>query len=215
MNHKFNAIIGEIQTLQQQGRAVLVGTPSVRASEMLSSRLRDHDIEHTLLHAKHDHDEAAVIGSAGQSGSVVVATNMAGRGTDIQISDEVRRLGGLHVIATEMHSSARIDRQLVGRAARRGDPGSYQQFLSFEDELLQSDAMTPAEIQRLGHRANPAGELSSKHVAIFEKLRKHLEQRHEHQRRELLLRENQVRETCEDIGLDPWLESFEMNQIDG
>ncbi len=211
MNDKLTAVIGEIRTLQQQGRAVLVGTPSVRASEMLSSQLLENGIEHKLLHAKHDHDEAAVIARAGQSGSVVVATNMAGRGTDIQISDEVRRLGGLHVIATEMHSSARIDRQLIGRAARRGDPGSYQQFLSFEDELLQAYAMSPAAIQSLRRRASGTNELSSTHVAIFEKVRKHIERQSEQQRRELLLREKQVRETCEEIGLDPWLESFEMN----
>ena len=214
MNHKLDAIVSEIRILQIQGRAILVGTPSVRASEMLSRRLHDQRIEHQLLHAKHDQDEAAVIAGAGESGRVVVATNMAGRGTDIQISEEVRQLGGLHVIATEMHSSARIDRQLIGRAARRGDPGSFQQFLSLDDELLQSDVISPLIVERLRRRANTVGELPSKHVAIFEKARDQLEKRHERQRRDLLQREQQVRETCEDMGLDPWLESFEMNQSD-
>ena len=214
MNDKLNAITEEITKLQQQRRAVLVGTPSVRASEMLAGRLRENGIAHELLHAKQDQREAEIIARAGEAASVVVATNMAGRGTDIQISEEVRQRGGLHVIATEMHSSARIDRQLIGRTARRGDPGSYQLFLSFEDELLQSLPESQQSRQRRGLSANSIGELSAKHVAVFEKARKQLEQRHEDQRRQLLNREKHVRETCQEIGLDPWLESFEMNQAD-
>ena len=214
MNDKLNAIVDEIAALQQQRRAVLIGTPSVRASEMLSGRLHEKGISHELLHARQDQREAEIIARAGEAASVVVATNMAGRGTDIQISEEVRGLGGLHVIATEMHSSARIDRQLIGRTARRGDPGSYQLFVSFEDELLQSLPAAQLARQRRGLSADAAGELSPKHLAIFEKTRKQLEQRHEVQRRHLLNREKQVRETCEEIGLDPWLESFEMNQSD-
>ena len=214
MDDKLNSIISEIGKLQQQRRAVLVGTPSVRASEMLATRLCENGIAHELLHARQDQREAEIIARAGEAASVVVATNMAGRGTDIQISEEVRRLGGLHVIATEMHSSVRIDRQLIGRTARRGDPGSYQLFLSFEDELLKSlpESQRTSQSRRL--QANAAGELSSKYVAIFEKARHRLERRHEEQRRQLLNREKQVRETCEEIGLDPWLESFEMNQGD-
>lgn len=215
MNDKLNAIVEEITMLQQQRRAVLVGTPSVRASEMLSGRLREYSIAHELLHARQDQREAEIIARAGEAASVVVATNMAGRGTDIQISEEVRQRGGLHVIATEMHSSARIDRQLIGRTARRGDPGSYQLFLSFEDELLHSLPESQLTRHRRGLSANAAGELSSKHIAVFEKARKQLEQRHEDQRRQLLKNETHVRETCEEIGLDPWLESFEMNQSDG
>ena len=214
MDDKLNSIISEIGKLQQQRRAVLVGTPSVRASEMLATRLCENGIAHELLHARQDQREAEIIARAGEAASVVVATNMAGRGTDLQISEEVRRLGGLHVIATEMHSSVRIDRQLIGRTARRGDPGSYQLFLSFEDELLKSlpESQRTSQSRRL--QANAAGELSSKYVAIFEKARHRLERRHEEQRRQLLNREKQVRETCEEIGLDPWLESFEMNQGD-
>lgn len=214
MNDKLHAIVDELARLQHEKRAVLVGTPSVRASEMVSARLRDQGIAHELLHARQDQQEAAVISRAGEPGSVVVATNMAGRGTDIQISKEVRERGGLHVIATEMHSSARIDRQLIGRTARRGDPGSYQLFLSFEDELLQSLPESQLVSQRRGLSADAAGELSPKHLAIFQKARRRLEQLHEEQRRQLLNREKHVRETCEEIGLDPWLESFEMNLVD-
>ncbi len=214
MNDKLNAIIEDITKLQQQRRAVLVGTPSVRASEMLADRLREKGITHELLHARHDQREADIIARAGEAASVVVATNMAGRGTDIQISEEVRKLGGLHVIATEMHSSARIDRQLIGRTARRGDPGSYQLFVSFEDELLQALPASQLAIQRRGLSTDAAGELSPKHLAIFEKTRHRLERRHEEQRRQMLNREKHVRESCDEIGLDPWLESFDMNQID-
>ena len=214
MNDKLNAIIEDITKLQQQRRAVLVGTPSVRASEMLADRLREKGITHELLHARHDQREADIIARAGEAASVVVATNMAGRGTDIQISEEVRKLGGLHVIATEMHSSARIDRQLIGRTARRGDPGSYQLFVSFEDELLQALPASQLAIQRRGLSTDAAGELSPKHLAIFEKTRHRLERRHEEQRRQMLPREKHVRESCDEIGLDPWLESFDMNQID-
>ncbi|MEO2019389.1 MAG: helicase-related protein [Fuerstiella sp.] len=212
MDDKLNAIIYEIGELQRKGRAVLVGTPSVSASAMLSEKLRETGITHELLHAGQDQREAEIVAGAGVSGSVVVATNMAGRGTDIQISKDVRRLGGLHVIETEMHSSARIDRQLVGRAARRGDPGSYQLFLSFDDELIQSLPQIQLRAFREDVRASEAGELSRKYAAIFEKARLQLEQRHEHQRRKLLLREKQVREMCEELGLSPWLESFELNQ---
>lgn len=214
MQDKLVAIADEIGRLHQQQRAVLIGTPSVRASEMLSSTLDERNLEHEILHARHDAQEAAIIARAGNSGSVVVATNMAGRGTDIQITDTVRKQGGLHVIATEMHSSARIDRQLIGRTARQGDPGTHQMFLSFEDELLR---MMPDD-QRLQlakrARSNAAGEVSSRYAKVFERARKRLERLHERQRRQLLKREKQVQDTCHELGLDPWLESFDMNQTD-
>lgn len=215
MRDKLNAVVADIAKRQQQGRAVLVGTPSVRASELLSAALRDGNITHQLLHARQDHREATIIAGAGQSSSVVVATNMAGRGTDIQISEAVRRTGGLHVIATEMHSSERIDRQLIGRAARRGDPGSFQFLLSFEDDLLLT--LPQAELEGLRHRCNcdQSGELSASQITVFEMARRRLELCHEAERRRMLQSEKRMREICEKIGLDPWLESFEMNQTDG
>jgi len=214
MQDKLNAVVTEIATLQQKGRAVLVGTPSVRASELLAAALRERSLAHQLLHARQDHREATIIAGAGQPGSVVVATNMAGRGTDIQISDEVRQTGGLHVIATEMHSSERIDRQLIGRAARRGDPGSFQFFLSFEDDLLQT--LPESDLHTIRHRlrSNRSGELSASHVAVFEMARNRLEASHEAQRQTMLQGEKRMREICGKIGLDPWLESFDMNQTD-
>ena len=143
-----------------------------------------------------------------------VATNMAGRGTDIKISEDVRRLGGLYVIATEMHGSARIDRQLVGRTARRGDPGSYQFFVSFEDELLA--AVSAEERLRCQRRlqGNSIGEVADDNIAFFRNAQRRIEQHHETQRRQLLTKEKMDRKHCEELGLDPWLESFHMNQDD-
>ncbi len=122
--------------LAAMGRAVLVGTRSVDASEYLGRLLDDLELPHTVLNARQDHVEAEAVEQAGLSGKVTVATNMAGRGTDIQLSDEVAEKGGLHVILTEFHESARVDRQLFGRAARQGDPGTVEAIVSLQDELF-------------------------------------------------------------------------------
>lgn len=118
------------------GRAVLVGTRSVEASEYLGRLLDDIGLPHTVLNARQDHVEAEAVEQAGQPGKVTVATNMAGRGTDIQLSDEVTEKGGLHVILTQFHESARVDRQLFGRAACQGDPGTVEAIVSLQDELF-------------------------------------------------------------------------------
>lgn len=126
------------QLAQVQGRPVLIGTRSVQASEQISAMLNARGIAHALLNAKQDADEAAVVAQAGQAGRVTVATNMAGRGTDIELDPDVRSKGGLHVILTEYHDIRRVDRQLFGRSARQGDPGSCQAIVSLEDELFQA-----------------------------------------------------------------------------
>jgi len=117
-------------------RPVLIGTRSVRASEELSRVLTERGIDHALLNAKQDRTEAEVVARAGEPGRVTVATNMAGRGTDIRLGPGVAESGGLHVILTEYHDSRRIDRQLFGRCARQGDPGSCESIVSFEDEVF-------------------------------------------------------------------------------
>lgn len=122
--------------LAAMGRAVLVGTRSVEGSEYLGQLLADRGLPHTVLNARQDDIEAEAVAQAGLPGKVTVATNMAGRGTDIKLSDEVAETGGLHVILTEFHESARVDRQLFGRAARQGDPGTVEAIVSFEDELF-------------------------------------------------------------------------------
>jgi len=134
---KYRAVIEEIQNMVDQGRPVLVGTTSVDTSERLSRMLDLSKISHNVLNAKHHQREAEIVAEAGKPGRVTIATNMAGRGTDIKISDEVKNAGGLAIIGTERHDSRRVDRQLRGRAGRQGDPGSSQFFVSLEDDLMR------------------------------------------------------------------------------
>ncbi|HEX3989511.1 MAG TPA: SEC-C metal-binding domain-containing protein, partial [Verrucomicrobiae bacterium] len=134
---KFNAVINEITTIHNQGRPILVGTVSVETSEQVSRLLKRAGIVHSVLNAKYHQQEAEIVTRAGQRGGVTIATNMAGRGTDIKLGEGVPALGGLHVIGTERHESRRIDRQLRGRCARQGDPGSSHFFISLEDDLMR------------------------------------------------------------------------------
>ena len=133
---KWTAVITEIVRLHEQGRPVLVGTRSIAASETLAEKLKALELPFNLLNATRHREEALIIAAAGHKGRITIATNMAGRGTDIRLESGVAELGGLHVLATERHESPRIDRQLYGRAGRQGDAGSAQAFISMEDELL-------------------------------------------------------------------------------
>ena len=134
---KYNAVVDEIARLVKEGRPVLVGTTSVEVSELLSRILKIRHIPHNVLNAKQHALEAQVVAEAGRAGQVTIATNMAGRGTDIKLSPEVKAAGGLAIVGTERHESRRVDRQLRGRSGRQGDPGSSQFFLSLEDDLLR------------------------------------------------------------------------------
>ena len=134
---KFNAVIAKIKELHAKGQPVLVGTASIEKSEILHNLLKKEKIAHTVLNAKQHTKEAEIIKDAGLKGSVTIATNMAGRGGDIKIDDEIKELGGLYIIGTERHESRRIDNQLRGRAGRQGDPGVSQFYLSLEDALLR------------------------------------------------------------------------------
>ena len=135
---KLNALIEEIKKRNAVGQPMLVGTASVESSEIISRMLRRENIPHNVLNAKQHQQEAEIVTRAGERGAVTIATNMAGRGTDIKLSAGVAELGGLHVVGTERHESRRIDRQLRGRCARQGDPGSGQFFISFEDDLMRN-----------------------------------------------------------------------------
>lgn len=151
---KYNAVIEEINKLVNEGRPILVGTTSVEISEMLSKFLKLRGIPHNVLNAKQHANEAHVVAEAGHPGRVTIATNMAGRGTDIKISEQVKAAGGLAIIGTERHESRRVDRQLRGRAGRQGDPGSSQFFVSLEDNLMrlfQSERIAKA-MDRMGHK---------------------------------------------------------------
>lgn len=134
---KYNAILKAVRTIHDQGRPILIGTESVEVSEKLSRIFRQNGLEHTVLNAKQNDREAEIIAQAGKRGAITIATNMAGRGTDIKLEPGVADLGGLHVIGTTRHQSRRIDRQLRGRCARQGDPGTSQFYISFEDSLLR------------------------------------------------------------------------------
>ncbi len=151
---KFNAVIDEINNLTSKGRPVLVGTTSVEISELLSRMLNLRGIKHNVLNAKQHQREAEVVAEAGRPSSVTIATNMAGRGTDIKLTPEVKTAGGLAIIATERHDSRRVDRQLRGRSGRQGDPGSSQFYVSLEDNLMrlfQSERIAGI-MDKMGHK---------------------------------------------------------------
>lgn len=152
---KFNAVLNEVIRLSQEDkRPVLVGTTSVEISELLSKALKMRKIPHNVLNAKLHKKEAEIVAKAGNSGVVTIATNMAGRGTDIKLTDEVKQAGGLAIIGTERHDSRRVDRQLRGRSGRQGDPGSSQFYVSLEDNLMRlfgSDRIAKM-MDRLGHK---------------------------------------------------------------
>lgn len=151
---KYNTVIDEIVSLTEAGRPVLVGTTSVDISEKLSRMLQLRGIKHNVLNAKQHQREAEIVAEAGRPGNVTIATNMAGRGTDIKISSEVKAAGGLAIIGTERHDSRRVDRQLRGRAGRQGDPGSSQFFVSLEDNLMRlfhSERIAKL-MDRMGHK---------------------------------------------------------------
>jgi len=148
---KWKGIVEEIRRLHETGRPILVGTRSVGASERVSQLLTDLGLEHQVLNAVRHREEAQVTAAAGQPGKITVATNMAGRGTDIRLGAGVAKLGGLHVLATERHEAGRIDRQLFGRSARQGDPGSAQAVVSLEDELVRRHAPHLAASLRRRH----------------------------------------------------------------
>ena len=143
---KWAEVLKRIKEIHKSGRPILVGTKSLADSEYLSSLLSKAKLPHRVLNAKQDAHEAEIIAQAGQPGRITVATNMAGRGTDIRLGSGVAERGGLHVIATERHEACRIDRQLFGRCGRQGDPGSYEAIVSLQDELVRM--YLPLRLQR-------------------------------------------------------------------
>lgn len=175
---KYHAILEEVKRTHEKGRPILIGTESVEVSEKLSRIFKQHKIPHTILNARHHEQEAAIISEAGRKSAVTISTNMAGRGTDIKLGEGVAELGGLHVIGTTRHQSRRIDRQLRGRCARLGDPGSSVFFVSFEDSLMRLFA-SPKLNSLLQRLRPPEGEVISSPLLTrsIEVAQKRIEQR--------------------------------------
>jgi len=202
---KFDAIAAEVARLHEAGRPVLIGTRSVARSEMLSQRLRRSGVDHQVLNARYHEQEAHIVEQAGQWGKVTIATNMAGRGTDIKLGPGVADAGGLHVLGTERHEARRIDRQLAGRAARQGDPGSCQFFLALEDELLEGlGPGREAALRDLGRRGGRRD--WQRYRRSFLRAQRRLERRHYRQRVDLMVSEKQRREILKDLGADPYVD---------
>src|SRR4051812_16344203 len=205
---KWHAIIDDLAEQHELGRPVLIGTRSIDKSEVLSHLLAERGIEHKVLNARHVAAEAEIVAQAGQRGKVTVATNMAGRGTDVRLGDGVADLGGLHVICTELHEAQRIDRQLIGRCGRQGDPGTYRQFLALDDEILET-AYGPKKAEKLkarGIQLAGGGPISGFETLIYKAQRK-VERRHFHDRKVLLYHEKERQKMQRQMSQDPYLDT--------
>lgn len=209
MEPKFEAIAEEIERIHAEGRPILVGTPSVRDSEWVSGLLSERKIDHEVINARFPEREAEIVQRAGERGRITVATNMAGRGTDIKLTDETRELGGLHVIATSLNSSLRIDRQLLGRSARQGDPGSNQFYMSLEDDLLQALSEWRVIALERSLKSDAGRELPRSKVGMFRGAQRRLDRLFRKQRKDSLKAEQKRLETYARMGLDPYLETAE------
>jgi preprotein translocase subunit SecA len=202
---KFDAIVHEVVRLREHGRPILIGTRSVEKSENLSQRLRQAGIDHQVLNARQHEQEAKVVEQAGYSGRVTIATNMAGRGTDIKLGPGVAEVGGLHVLGTERHEARRIDRQLAGRAGRQGDLGSCQFFVALDDELLEG--LGPDRQQGLKEFGLRGGNVDwQRYRRTFLRAQRRVERRHFRQRVDLMLYEKQRQEILKDLAADPYVD---------
>jgi preprotein translocase subunit SecA len=203
---RWDAVVDEICRLHAEGRPVLIGTRSIDKSERLSQMLEARGIKHQVLNANHIEEEADIVARAGLPGKVTVSTNMAGRGTDIKLGEGVMEMGGLHVICTEMHDSARIDRQLYGRCGRQGDPGTYRQFLSLDDELLFS-GLGPKRAKKLIALGTNGNGTFDGHGRLFRRAQRKVERRHFRDRRALMHFEKERKKMQRQMGQDPYLDT--------
>ena len=198
------AIHAECAAMQQAGRSILIGARNVAHSEMIARYLTEQGIENQLLNARFDAVEAEIVGQAGQIGRVTVATNMAGRGTDIDLHKDVKKAGGLHVVLAGIHSSKRADRQLIGRAGRQGDPGSYRRMLCLQDDLLDDAFSADKAAQyRKTLQANFSIPVC---LALFEKAQRTIGQRGRVARKSMFLSEKKQLRYLHQAGLDPLLD---------
>ena len=203
---RWHAIVEEICTIHEEGRPILIGTRSIDKSELLSKMLKTRGIEHQVLNAHRIEEEADIVARAGESGKVTVSTNMAGRGTDIKLGEGVDDMGGLHVICTEMHDASRIDLQLIGRCGRQGDPGTYHQYLSLDDDLLEG-GLGPKKSKKLKQRGLDSQESFDKLHKIFRRAQKKVEKRHFRDRKSLMYFAKERKKMQRQMGQDPNLDT--------
>jgi len=202
---KFDAVVRKTQEMLKTRRPVLIGTRTVEASKKLSAKLTAVGVRHRVLNAEQNEGEAEVVAAAGQPDTVTVATNMAGRGTDIKLGDGVAEAGGLHVIGTERHEAERIDRQLQGRAGRQGDPGSAQFMLSLEDQLLEG--LGSAKQRELNELGKAGGNRDwDQYAPLFRVAQQRIERKHYRQRLDLMNYDKHRQEMLQDIGADPYVD---------
>jgi preprotein translocase subunit SecA len=202
---KWEAIAEEVCEVHATGRPLLIGTRSIDKSEHLSELLHAKGIRHDVLNANHIEEEAEIVANAGRRGNVTVSTNMAGRGTDIKLEEGVAELGGLQVIVTEMHDSARIDRQLAGRCGRQGDPGTFRIYLALEDDLLLGLGPEKAKYYKeLGKESTGPFDALNR---LFRKAQKTMERRHFRDRKVLMYQEKERKKIQIQMGQDPYLDT--------
>jgi preprotein translocase subunit SecA len=201
---KLEAVVKRILEMHEAGRPVLVGTRSVQRSEELSALLTARGVAHNVLNARQHAREAAIIAEAGQRGRVTIATNMAGRGVDVRLGAGVAELGGLHVLGTELHEAARIDRQLGGRSGRQGDPGSFEFFASLEDDLLLRWSKFAAGLLLGRATRNAKSSLSRLYLPLFDIAQRSIERRHLRIRLDLLDYDKRLEEMKGNLGVPVW-----------
>ncbi len=203
---KFKTVVDDVSEIHRTGRPILIGTRSIAKSELLSQMLHNAGLEHEVLNARQAEREAEIVSMAGQLNRITVATNMAGRGTDIKIEDDVRELGGMHVIGTEIHESSRIDQQLFGRCGRQGDPGTVQQYFSAADKILDS-AFGKLAADR--YRKSGRNRTTQYWHALFCRAQRKVENQHYRSRKILMYNEKMLAKSQREMGLDPILDNYE------
>ncbi len=206
-DEKWSAIAGEAIEVSRTGRPVLIGTRSIDKSDLLSELLSVAGADHQVLNARHLSREAEIVARSGGVGKITVATNMAGRGTDIRLAELARNAGGLHVIISELHESERIDRQLIGRCGRQGDPGSYRLYMALDDDILLAGfgPKLAARLRKTGKRIS-ANHLRS--TRLFQKAQKRIEAAHYRGRRMLMHQEQARQDAQRQLGQDPYIDTI-------
>lgn len=206
MLDKFEAIVEEVKEIHRQGRPILIGTRSIDKSSILAGLLRREGLQPRVLNAHEIALEAEIVAEAGRRGQITVATNMAGRGTDIKLEPGVRELGGMFVICTELHDAARIDRQLIGRCGRQGDPGSFRQYLSLDDEILRNGLGTKTSDRLKALGKSSSGPFHS-YASRFKSAQRRVERKYFRQRMALLYHEKERTKIQREMGQDPYLDT--------